>query len=120
MSVGKPSAGQPNAQLIWLEYRYRHDLRWKLIFQIPTAVVVLSVVPYVEQDVAAKLRGWIVALPGIAIALAAFGWFQLRKELDGLDWTRSKHRTLQDRDSGSGDAKRDSSPQDRDSGAGDA
>ena len=58
-------------------------------------MVLISVIPYVEQDVAKKLHGWIVALPVIGMALTVFGWLRLSKELDLLDTIRGTHRALQ-------------------------
>ncbi|CAN5889612.1 hypothetical protein BH18ACI4_BH18ACI4_01590 [soil metagenome] len=36
-------------QLLWEEYKYRHDLVWRVIFQLTTAIVVLSIIPYIKQ-----------------------------------------------------------------------
>ena len=42
---------------LWEEYKYRHEHIWKLIFQLTTAVVALSVVPYLDTAGASgKLR----------------------------------------------------------------
>jgi hypothetical protein len=86
-----------NPAPIWDEYKYRHDLCWRLVFQITTAVVVISVVPYIQQDVASTLQGWIIALPVIGIFLALLGLARLRKELDLLRKVTMKHRELLER-----------------------
>ncbi len=85
----------PNKELIWDEYKHRHDLCWRLIFQLTTAVVIISVVPYIKPDVDAKLAFWIVALPIIGIALTVFGLLRLRRELALLSRIRARHRKLQ-------------------------
>jgi hypothetical protein len=49
-------------QVLWEEYEYRHSLVWKVIVQITTAAVVLSVVPYVvaNETIVERLREWIL------------------------------------------------------------
>jgi hypothetical protein len=91
---GEPSPHRQNPQLIWDEYKYRHDLCWRLVCQIATAVVVISVVPYIQTDVASKLQGWIIALPVIGILLALLGLARLDRELDLLRKVTLKHREL--------------------------
>ncbi|HXD11604.1 MAG TPA: hypothetical protein VN653_16180 [Anaerolineales bacterium] len=39
------------AKFLWDEYRYRHDLCWRLIFQITTAVVAILIVPYIQPTI---------------------------------------------------------------------
>jgi len=34
------------AQVLWNEYKYRHDLVWRVLFQVTAAAVILSVAPY--------------------------------------------------------------------------
>jgi hypothetical protein len=83
-----------NADLVWDEYKYRHDLCWRLVFQVTAAVVATYVVPYLEEGIAEELGYWILALPSIGVALALFGWVRLRRELDILDKVRDEHRRL--------------------------
>jgi hypothetical protein len=85
----------PNCELIWEEYKHRHDLCWNLIFRLTYVVVIISVVPYIKPDVAQKLGFWIVTLPIIGIALTAFGLLRLHKELAILSVIRARHRNLQ-------------------------
>jgi hypothetical protein len=37
-------------RLLWDEYKYRHDLIWKLVFQLTTAVILINTAPYLEAD----------------------------------------------------------------------
>ena len=39
-------------QYLWDEYKYRHDLIWQRIFRFTTAVVLISLIPYVQQNIA--------------------------------------------------------------------
>jgi hypothetical protein len=80
------------AKFLWDEYRYRHELCWKLIFQITTAVVIILIIPYIKVDIAKSIGKAIVSLPILAIALSGFSISRLSRELDILDKIRSKHR----------------------------
>ena len=91
---GNESGNGVNADLVWDEYKYRHDLCWRLVFQITAAVVAAYVVPYIEEGIANKLGYWILALPSIGVSLALFGWMRLRREQRILDRVRKEHREL--------------------------
>lgn len=59
---------------LWEEYKYRHELCWKLIFRVTASAVVLSVVPYVLQCNVLKGLGKLVLLgPALAIGLIVAG-----------------------------------------------
>jgi hypothetical protein len=81
-------------ELVWDEYKYRHDLCWRLLFQLTAAVVTLNVVPYVAEGVADKLGYWILAAPAVGLLLALTGWRRLRGEHALLDDVRRRHRDL--------------------------
>jgi hypothetical protein len=85
-----------DAERIWDEYKHRHDLCWKLIFQFTVAAVVISIVPYVKADIANKLQEGILLLPLLAVAFTGLGWGRLSRELQLLGVIRRKHRDLQD------------------------
>lgn len=60
------------AKLVWEEYKYRHDLIWRLLFRITAAAIVLSIVPFTVSDpVRRAVGGWIDTLPPIAFVLVA-------------------------------------------------
>lgn len=84
-----------SAKLIWDEYKYRHEHCWKLIFQITVAVVIISVIPYSQVHIGAKLKQWIVILPSVGFALTLFGLFRLNSELKILEKLRARHRKIQ-------------------------
>jgi hypothetical protein len=86
-----------SADLVWDEYKYRHDLCWRLVFQITAGVVAISVVPYLEENIADELGRWILVLPSIGVALALFGWLRLRREQAILDQVRKRHHELHPR-----------------------
>lgn len=79
------------ARYVWEEYRYRHDLIWRLLFRMTAAAVLLSIAPFTIDDRVVKRAGARVdALPAIALALVAISWlvlvFELRmfKPIDGV------------------------------------
>ena len=52
------------AQVLWNEYKYRHDLVWRVLFQVTAAAVILSVAPHLApKDVVYYLRLWLLAAP---------------------------------------------------------
>ena len=82
-----------DAEFLWNEYKYRHELIWKLIFQITTAVIAISIVPYIsDMTIVKSLNNYIVALPIIGVGLTVFGWFRIRKEIDIMNRVKAKHR----------------------------
>ena len=83
------------ANLIWNEYKYRHEHIWKLLFQVTTAVIAVSIVPYIlKEDMVEKLGVIIILLPFIGLALAVFSTRRLWEECFILDQIRPKHRAF--------------------------
>jgi hypothetical protein len=82
------------AQLLWDEYKYRHELCWKLIFQVTAAVAIVSIIPFTQVDIAKALGYWMVSLPALGIILTLFSIARMNKELDILEKIRTKHREL--------------------------
>ena len=82
-----------NAQFIWDEYKYRHELIWKLIFQITTAVVAVSIIPYIlNKEIEKKLGLFIIALPIIGLGLTYLSKLRMKEELKILKGLREVHR----------------------------
>jgi hypothetical protein len=82
-------------KFLWEEYKYRHELCWKLIIQITIAVVIILIIPYTKTDIAKSLGNWIVTLPIVAIILLIFSYARLSRELDILHKIRTTYRELQ-------------------------
>jgi len=58
------------AQYLWEEFKYRHDLIWRLLFRITFVAVVLSIAPFTIGDLAGNRAGmWVKFLPALAVAL---------------------------------------------------
>ena len=83
------------AQLVWDEYKYRHEHCWKLIFQTTAAVVAIAIVPFTNREIASSLGYWILALPTLGLILTLFALRRMNKELALLDVVRQRHRDLQ-------------------------
>ena len=57
---------------LWEEFKYRHDLIWQRFFQFTAAIVLISIIPYVRQDLSSLLGGALLMAPALAIFLALF------------------------------------------------
>jgi lysylphosphatidylglycerol synthetase-like protein (DUF2156 family) len=71
------------------EYKYRHDLIWRLLFQITLVVVVLSYVPYLQYgtgSVATTFGAVVLTLPALAAIIAGYSIRLMAGEFD-LFWT---------------------------------
>jgi hypothetical protein len=68
-------------QYLWGEFKYRHDLIWQRIFRFTAAIVLISIIPYVQQDIARKLGIGILIAPVLATLMAVFIWIVMRNEL---------------------------------------
>jgi len=83
---------------LWDEYKHRHNLAWKVIFQVTAAVVVLSIVPYIAPDpIKDSLGRWLLAAPALALALVLFSLFVMVNELSLLRLITKAHRDQQRR-----------------------
>src|SRR5215210_9062019 len=86
------------AQVLWSEYQYRHDLIWRVVFQITTAAVVLSVIPYVaKQSLVNDLGRLILLAPGTALGLIVFSAMLIINEMRILGRLRPVYRALQEK-----------------------
>jgi hypothetical protein len=85
----------PNPQLLWEEYKHRHEHCWKTLFQVTYAVVLISLVPYTKPEIVKVLKWWIVLVPALATGLAVLGLCRLRRELKRFDRINKAHLKLQ-------------------------
>ncbi len=61
-----------SAKYLWEEYRYRHDLIWRLLFRLTLVAVLLTITPFtINQSIRDRVGGWLTLLPILAILLAA-------------------------------------------------
>lgn len=85
--------GVDEADLIWDEYKYRHDLIWKHLIRSTTAVVALLTVQFINEFDGDPFL--IFASFVIAIGYTAFTIWILGPELDLLNQVKEEHRKRQ-------------------------
>jgi len=61
------------AKLYWEEFKYRHELYWKLFFRFSYAIIFLLVIPYVHPDELRELADFVRLFPiaGMLLSLVA-------------------------------------------------
>ena len=82
-------------QYLWEEYKYRHDHIWQRIFRFTSAVVLISIVPYVQMKIARTLGCWILLAPLLATILAGFVFVVMRNELKIFEKIKTAYRRQQ-------------------------
>jgi hypothetical protein len=80
---------------LWEEYKYRHDLIWQRIFRFTTAVVLISLIPYAQQDIARLLDIGILIAPVLATLLAGFVLIVMWNELELFGKIKTAYRREQ-------------------------
>jgi hypothetical protein len=92
-----PSTTLQKCQYLWDEYKYRHDLIWQRIFRFTTAVVLISIIPYVQQQIASLLDIGILIAPVLATLLAVFVRIVIRNELEVFRRIKTAYRRQQNK-----------------------
>lgn len=80
---------------LWEEYKYRHDLIWQRTFTFTTAIVLVSIIPYLEQGIARQLKGWTLIAPSLAFLLASLGLLVMNNELGAIGKIKTEYRIHQ-------------------------
>jgi hypothetical protein len=63
------------AKYLWEEYKYRHDLIWRLLFRITAVATLLSIVPFTISDKAeSRAHDLVKYLPVLAAGLVLASW----------------------------------------------
>lgn len=84
-------------KFLWGEYTYRHDLIWQRVFRFTTAIVLISIVPYIQEDIACLFGPWIILAPALATLLAGFVLPVMNNELDLFGGIKKEYRKQQKR-----------------------
>jgi hypothetical protein len=50
MAAITPEVRAMHAELLWSEYRYRHEHIWKILFQLTAATVLLAIAPCAQTQ----------------------------------------------------------------------
>jgi hypothetical protein len=66
------------------EFKYRHELFWKLFFSFSLAILFLLALPYAYPDKVGKLRDLITFLPIAALVITLLCYWLLRAEYQRL------------------------------------
>jgi len=80
-----------DAELLWEEYKYRHQHIWNLIFQITIAVVAVSIIPYIlKESTEEKIGHFIISLPIIGLVLTIISTLRVKEECNVLYYITSE------------------------------
>jgi hypothetical protein len=80
---------------LWEEYRYRHELCWRVPLQTTAAAVILSTLPWAQMPIVLVLKWRILVVPLLGIVLSIFAVITMWRELDRLLSVRKRYRQLQ-------------------------
>ena len=83
------------AQLVWEEYKYRHEHIWKTVFRSTGSSVALGIVPYINSPLLHDLGLWVIAPALLAVFLVLFTWKRMESELKALDRVKLLHQERQ-------------------------
>lgn len=84
-------------EYLWKEYKYRHDLIWQRIFRFTTAIVLISIIPYIQESIARILGIWILIAPLLASILAIFVLVVINNELKLFNKIKTQYRRRQNK-----------------------
>lgn len=84
-------------ELLWAEYRYRHEHIWATIYKITTAVVTISIVPYLNINVVHALGYKVLLLPVLGVLLAIFSLLRMFSELKLFLKIKKKYIQIQNK-----------------------
>jgi hypothetical protein len=93
-----PDTSLEFAKYLWEEYRYRHDLIWRLLFRLTAVAVLLSIVPFTISDSVRENVGFAVnLLPAAALVLILASWGLLIAEWRRFEPINRDYRETQER-----------------------
>lgn len=70
------------AKYLWEEFKYRHDLIWRLLFRVTAVAALISIVPFTIGDLAeSRAHDLVKYLPVLATGLVLASWAVLLVEL---------------------------------------
>jgi hypothetical protein len=91
----KPMKWKDELPYLWSEYQYRHDLVWRVTIRLTFVVAFLSIIPYVNDSLNAKIGKLILVLPGLSVLLAILGSAVIANEYRLLVMIKRAYRCLQ-------------------------
>jgi hypothetical protein len=82
-------------QYLWGEYEYRHNLIWNLIFRFTGAIVLLSIIPYIQVALVEMLNLLLLIPPFLGFVLAVFSLPFMWNELKIFGRIKKRYRLYQ-------------------------
>ncbi len=83
-----------SAQLLWEEWKYRHELFWRSLFRWGTAATLITVAPWVQTDLVDKLGLMVLFFPFLASLIAVFASWHVAAEYSRLRKVDRRYRDL--------------------------
>ncbi|MDJ0879462.1 MAG: hypothetical protein QNI86_12665 [Halieaceae bacterium] len=82
------------AELVWDEYKYRHEHIWGTLYKLTFTVAFLSAVPYLRPDIAIHLYPVSLLPMCLAIVLSFTGAIMIHRELVVFKPVKYRHREI--------------------------
>jgi hypothetical protein len=80
--------------LLWDEWKYRHDLFWKLFFRCAGSVITLWAIPFVKPDIFKPFPLTALILPLLALLLSILSALLLGGEIRRFQMVNEKYNSL--------------------------
>jgi hypothetical protein len=88
---------QQAIQLLWDEWKYRHDLFWRSLFRWAGVVVTLWVIPFVKPEVFKPWPKIALFFPAMAFILSLFSAWILGGEQRRFEMVNKRYNDLRER-----------------------
>lgn len=85
---------QQAVQLLWDEWKYRHNLFWRSLFRWSGAVITLLIIPFLKTDVFKPWPMMALVFPVLAALLSLFSAWILGAELGRFAMVNKKYDEL--------------------------
>jgi hypothetical protein len=83
-----------DAELVWEEYKYRHEHIWSTVYKLTYTVSFLGALPYLNKELACDLGHLILAPCALGITLSIVGFIMIYRELQVFGNVKDRHREI--------------------------
>jgi hypothetical protein len=87
---------QQQIETLWQEYRYRHDLVWRILATAAVFVTTLAIVPYSSTEVTTTLGCWILFAPAGSVLAVLIASRVLHREVILMEYVRQEYTSRRD------------------------
>ena len=87
-------SGADKLSALWEEYRYRHDLVWRILVTSAILVTTLSIIPYTSSEVAQAYKNWILLAPLGSLIAVILSAKVLEREVELMDAVYKKYDAI--------------------------